>query len=235
MSRPRCLDLYCGAGGSAKGLQMAGFHVTGVDIKPQPHYCGDDFYQADALTFPLEGYDCYWASPPCQGFTDLRHMPNSKHHENLIGATRERLVATGLPYIMENVEGAPLIFPIVLCGTMFGLGVLASNAELWRHRLFEMNWTQPLTPKCNHRFRPRVIGVYGGHGRDRRRVITVVGHSGGRIIRDGCQQFSVADRREAMGIDWMTGAELSQAIPPAYSEYLGKQMMQAVLATKGAA
>lgn len=229
----RALDLFCCAGGATKGLQRAGFHVTGVDIKPQPRYCGDAFIQADAMTFKfspvsefvggsMDGrpewcdrcglkwelhFDFVWASPPCQAHTDLRSMYNAKKHEDLIPWTRQRLSDSGIPYVIENVEGSPLVHPAMLCGSMFGLQT--ENAELRRHRLFESSF-QMITPSCAHGKYERVIGVYGGHGRDRRRVVNT-------------QNFSTEQRREAMGIDWMTGVELSQAIPPAYSEFIGKQ------------
>ncbi len=137
----RALDLFCSAGGATRGLQLAGFHVTGVDIRPQPRYCGDEFRQASALEFPLEGFDFIWASPPCQKFTALRHMPTSRRdHPNLIPQTRARLEKSGIPYAIENVEGAPLGdsgYLIRLCGTSFGLATKDWRAELRRHRLFE--------------------------------------------------------------------------------------------------
>jgi DNA (cytosine-5)-methyltransferase 1 len=151
MSKPRALDLFCCAGGATKGLQRAGFHVTGVDIKPQPRYCGDAFHQADALTFPLEGFDFIWASPPCQAFTALRFMPTAKDHPNLIPETRARLVEANIPYCIENVPGAPLGdsgYLIMLCGTMFGLQTRDGRAELRRHRLFETSFSIPLRPAC---------------------------------------------------------------------------------------
>lgn len=206
------------------GLHRAGFEVEGWDIKPQKRY-PFTFHLGDALEADLSGFDFVWASPPCQAHSSLKSMPNSKKHEDLIPATREKLVAWGGPYIIENVMGSPLARgSIILCGTMFGLGTADGKAELRRHRVFESNCGL-LTLDCQHTA-PMVCGVYGGHGRDRRRTIGVYGHSGGKSIRDGCQQFSTQQRREAMGIDWMTGNELSQAIPPAYSEFLGKQIMR---------
>lgn len=209
MSRPRLLDLFCGAGGAARGYQQAGFYVVGVDIKNQPRYAGDEFIQADAMTFPLEGYDAIHASPPCQGFSDLRSMHNAKRHADLLTPTRERLQVAGAPYAIENVEGAPMSNYVVLCGTMFGLGW--RDAELRRHRWFELDCPPLMVPQCQHR-RRRVIGVYGGHGRDRRRTVNT-------------QDYSTAAQREAMGIDWMMGNELSQAIPPAYTKWIGEQLL----------
>jgi DNA (cytosine-5)-methyltransferase 1 len=230
---------------------MAGFHVTGVDIAPQKHYCGDEFHQADALTFPIEGYDFIWASPPCQAFTALRFMPTAKDHPNLIPETRARLVASGIPYCIENVEGAPLGesgYLTMLCGTMFGLQTADGRAELRRHRLFETSFSIPVRPKCQHGAIP--LGVYGGHLRDRcRNVLAVVGHTpvdnkrtisvtgeGGRkggmkglTLADGSRErqiFTTQQAREAMGIDWMPMSKLSQAIPPAYSEFIGRQALQ---------
>lgn len=205
---PRALDLFCGAGGATKGLQRAGFHVTGVDIKPQPRYCGDHFVQGDALRppFDLTAFDFIWASPPCQAHTDLKSAWNAKAHKDCIPETRALLETSGRCYAIENVVGAPLRSSIMLCGTQFDLG--ADDAELWRHRHFETNF--PVDIKfCRHGQRRRVIGVYGGHGRDRRRNVNA-------------QDYSTEQRREAMGIDWMTGAELSQAIPPAYAEFIGR-------------
>jgi DNA (cytosine-5)-methyltransferase 1 len=217
------------------GYSRAGFEVVGVDIHPQPHY-PFEFHQADAMTYPLDGFDVIHASPPCQAFSPLRNMWNAKEHADLVGATRARLEATRLPYAIENVPGAPLRDYIVLCGSAFGLGT--GDAELRRHRLFEVNPWPLLVPPCAHglrtsttgvyghrgnysrRVRARVIGVYGGHGRDRRRVTAP-------------QDFSTEARREAMGIDWMTGDELSQAIPPAYTEWIGRQLI-AVVAERAA-
>ena len=197
------------------GYHRAGFDVVGVDIVQQKRY-PFEFQRADALEFCREHrgeFDAIHASPPCQAFTALKTMWNAKEHSDLVGPTRELLVETGKLYVIENVVGAPLIAPFMLCGTMFGLGVL--GAELRRHRLFEASFNVwPSTP-CQHRGRARVIGVYGGHGRDRRR-------------KTSTQDFSVADRRTAMGIDWMTGAELSQAIPPAYTEFIGGKMLAAL-------
>lgn len=243
----KALDLFCGAGGASRGLQNAGFHVTGIDIKKQPHYGGDVFIQGDALKPPVDisDFDFIWASPPCQAHTAMKTMYNAKKHKDLIPDTRKLLKSIGKPYVMENVMGAPLRPDLILCGTMFDLGT--GDAELRRHRIFEMNWTAPLTSPCRHYARGRVCGVYGGHGRDRRRsrpatvtvcgdgngrdyrrnlirpaTVGVWGKSGGASLRDGTQQFSTKERAEAMGIDWMTGAELSQAIPPAYSEFIGR-------------
>jgi len=217
----RILDLFCGAGGAAMGYYRAGFEVVGVDIKPQRHY-PFEFYQGDALEYCREHghkFDAIHASPPCQAFTALKSMWNAKEHPDLVGPTRELLAAIGRPCVIENVVGAPLIAPFVLCGTMFGLGTGA--AELRRHRLFETTFDIGLVPPCQHGARANVIGVYGGHGRDGRRTVGVYGK------RDrGVQEFSTAERAEAMGIDWMTGKELSQAIPPAYTELIGRQLLK---------
>lgn len=215
--KPRALDLFCGAGGATKGLQQAGFHVTGVDLTPQPRYCGDEFWQEDALLWDmrwLRSFHFIWASPPCQAHTSLRKMHNAKQHEDLIAPTRELLKATGRPYVIENVVGAPLIDPFTLCGTMFGLKT-DCGAELHRHRIFEASF--PVTVPAEHRHSGGdVIGVYGGHYRNRKRP-------GGKH-RDR-RDFTAADGRTAMGIDWMTGEELSQAIPPAYSRFIAEQFI----------
>lgn len=195
----KALDLFCKAGGVSMGLHRAGFDVTGVDIESQPNY-PFRFIQADALTFDLSGYDFIAASPMCQAHSwSARRW--KKNWPDQIPAIRERLIVSGKPYIIENVVGAPLISPLTLCGTMFGL-------KVFRHRLFESNL--PLMGYgCSHKGKI-------GFGPDD--FCTVAGHGGNG-------KASLKAWREAMGIDWMTKDELTQAIPPAYSEYLGRQVI----------
>ena len=189
--KPRALDLFCCAGGATRGLQEAGFHVTGVDIKPQPRYVGNEFHQANALTFPLDGFEFIWASPPCQAHTAMKAMHNAKDHDDLIPQVRRMLllhmVSSGVNFVIENVEGAPLLNPALLCGTMFDLG--CDNAEVRRHRLFECSFPLPAL-KCRHGLKPAVIGIYGGHLRNRRRRT-------GSADR-GVQDFSAEEARRAV-------------------------------------
>lgn len=223
-ARPKCCDLYCGAGGAAMGLYRAGFDVTGFDIAFQKHY-PFAFVQANALEVDLSGFDFVWASPPCQAHTTLKHMPNAKHHEDLIPATREKLKAWGGLYIIENVPGSTLSPITMLCGTMFDLGTKDGEAELRRHRYFESNIF--LTSMLCRHFRKTVLGVYGDHGGSQKKSRSVGVYGGsGESTRNGYYQFGVKERAEAMGIDWMTNKELTQAIPPAYSEFLGKQILK---------
>ena len=147
VDKPILLDLFCKAGGGAVGYTRAGFEVIGVDIRPQPNY-PFEFHQADALSISLEGFDAYHASPPCQHASKIRVMnrilrPGKYHHPDLIRETRERLVATGKPYVIENVEGSDLEAPAVVCGSWFGL-------DLRRHRLFESNIPLFSTPCCHY-------------------------------------------------------------------------------------
>lgn len=232
MTALRALDLFCCAGGAGMGLHRAGFEVVGVDIKPQPRY-PFEFYQGDALEFPTDGFDFIWASPPCQAHTAMKTMHNAREHEDLVPATRARLQASGIPFIIENVVGAPLIDPFTLCGTMFGLGV--EDADLQRHRIFEASFFVGLVPPCNHGARA-TIGVYGGHIRNRKRRTIGVYGEGARDSRrkfdKGVADFTVEQGREAMGIDWMTVAELSQAIPPAYSEFIGRAAIDHIQAMR---
>jgi DNA (cytosine-5)-methyltransferase 1 len=211
----RALDLFCCAGGASTGLKRAGFDVVGVDIAPQPRY-PFEFHQADALTFPLDGFDFIWASPPCQGYSEMRHAPGAKGAPQLIDAVRERLQALpgDVAWVIENVEDAgwAMRSPVLLCGSMFGLG--AQGCRLQRHRLFEAGF--PLVqPECAHDDRP-VIGVYGGHARKRS------AKAGGRGTRDVWDGGHKAAASEAMGMDWATLAEMSEAIPPDYAEYVGR-------------
>jgi len=206
--RPRLLDLCCKAGGASVGYARAGFEVVGVDIDPQPHF-PFEFHQGDALTYPLEGFDAYHASPPCQAYSMAGQQWRAKgiEYPDLIGQTRELLKATGLPYVIENVLGAPLLNPVKLNGAMFGMRVR-------RTRLFETSFSMPLI-LC-----PKEERSSFRTGRPVREgdIVTPVGH------------FSnVPYIKRQMGIDWMTAAELSQAIPPAYTEFIGKYLLSAVM------
>ncbi len=205
----RALDLFCGAGGASMGLHRAGFELVGVDIKPQPRY-PFEFHQADATTFPLDGYDFIWASPPCQAYSALKGLVGEERPK-LIPQVRERLKAAGVLYCIENVVGADLINPIRLCGSSFGLGV-------WRHRLFEMSAPPVLIPQCDHASVPKPIDVTGTGGpfKGKRRK------SGGGVSR---KPDPVSHARVVMGIDWMTRRELSEAIPPAFAEFIGHHVM----------
>lgn len=205
----RVLDLFCGAGGASAGYARAGYDVTGVDMKPQPRY-PYTFVQADALEYVAEHgheYDVIAASPPCQAHTSLQGRWG-REYPDLIAATRAALQRIGRPYVIENVPAAPLIDPLMLCGSMFGLKII-------RHRLFECSPVISFAPApCSH---PRgAVGRQGhrGAGRD---WITVTGH------------FSdVPLAQRVMELPWMTQRELAQAIPPAYTEWIGRQMMLAV-------
>lgn len=327
----RVLDLFCGAGGCAKGYRDAGFYVVGVDSKKQKHYAGnggDEFHQADALEFLAEHghlFDAIHASPPCQKHSQaLNTRPDLRaNHRDFIPQTREGLIASGKPYVIENVVGAPIERTIMLCGSMFGLAT-PCGAEIRRHRLFEIPWW-PLTlgmPQCDHGWTvkgsselARTCCIYGDHAFDRRayfdkyglpggrtgkaKVCGVYGHQGGfnavsdheirkaKVIgiygdhprtatseheirkartigihgeaaRDAAsdhkarkpktitvtghppqqngsyaagehnitrETFSVVDARAAMGCPWMTISELAQAIPPAYTQFIGRELM----------
>lgn len=197
--------------GATRGLQRAGYHGTGVDIAPQPRYVGDAFVQADAMTFPLEGYDLIWASPPCQGYTEM-NAPGADRgrHPRYIRPMIQRLNRSGTAWALENVMGARSELPqaAVLCGSQFGLGAAHDGVsyQLQRHRLVKANFHFG-RPECQHC--GAVVGVYGGHARCR------AASRGGRGTRDAWDHKKIAS--EAMGIDWMTLGELSEAIPPAYS------------------
>lgn len=242
MSKPRLLDLFCGAGGCSVGYDRAGFEVVGVDIKPQKRY-QFRFVCHDAITFlqdlmngaqidgfRLRDFQVIHASPPCQIFSALKVMPNASEHSDLLTPTRDMLVAQGRPWVIENVVGAPIslrqrsLFSkgsgIMLCGTMFNLN--NGEHELRRHRLFESSESLP-QPACRHRL--PVIGFYGDHARTRQRTIAGNRNRGGDITGNERKMPLV---RDLMGIDWMIWDEAKLAIPPAYTEFLGKQLLALV-------
>lgn len=225
MSRePRALDLFCCPGGASRGLRAAGFEVVGVDIDAQPEHPGFrgvggyTFVQADALTYPLEGFDLIWASPPCQAFTAYRRR---KAHvapaPNLIPPMRARLaeIRKRLPRVqtvMENVVGAPLEDAVMLCGSNFGL-------DVQRHRMFEASFVIPTRP-CRHevwtpRFPPAT------NRSNLRKTVEV-----------GVWRIPLETQQKAMGIEGMSLGRLSQAIPPAFADHIGRAAMVAPQGTK---
>lgn len=190
--KPRILDLFSCAGGAGMGYHRAGFEVVGVDIRPQPNY-PFEFHQADAMTYPLDGFDAIHASPPCQAYANVtRWRGDQSTHPDLLQPTVDRLRASGVPWVVENVPGAPMDPDLVLCGSMFGLRVR-------RHRWFLTSWGAfALVPSCDHR------------------GLLAFEHKGEREYAD------------AMGCTWMTAVEGRQAIPPAYTEFIGRHLMAAV-------
>jgi len=208
--RPLLLDLFCGAGGASAGYWSAGFDILGVDHEPQPHYpftfvqCDVFKFLADSLPSDVEAIH---ASPPCQLFTQASHIRGAGKHVNLIPETRTWLRALGLPYVIENVPGAPLIRPDMICGRALGLGVK-------RHRLFECT-IRLETPPCPPGHPGEWYSVFGRSVRAR-----------GASIHDQGPIIGIDVGRRAMGITWMNRAELSQAVPPAYTELIGHQLMK---------
>lgn len=200
----RLLDCFCGAGGAARGYRLAGFHVTGVDVKPQPRYAGDVFVQGDALAYLAEHgheFDAIHASPPCQRYAPVtRWRGSADDHPDLVGPTRELLARVGRPWLIENVVGAPVRADYFLCGTMFGLRVQ-------RHRLVEVSFSP-------HLWSPG----YCQHG-----DILPFDHSNERAFAD------------AMGCDWMTVREARQALPPAYTDWIGRRLIAVLEVTHAAA
>lgn len=230
--RPVLLDLYCCAGGAAKGYQRAGFYVVGVDVEPQPNYCGDEFVQGDAIeflermvaggTFEWKGpalFAAVHASPPCQSFTAYRRKGHGvgDGYTDLIDPTRALLEQWGVPYVIENVSGAPLRDPIQLCGSSFGLDVR-------RHRLFESN-VPLLARPCDHSWQTPRFPAATNRKPNSRRTVEV-----------GVWRIPLDVQKRAMGVDWdVTLEELSEAIPPAYTEHIGHQLMPAVRGERAAA
>jgi DNA (cytosine-5)-methyltransferase 1 len=202
----RILDLFSGAGGAAMGYHRAfpDAEITGVDIEPQAHY-PFTFVQADAMTYPLDGFDFIHASPPCQAYSQsaMSQRNAGKVYPDLLDATRERLEVTGTPWVIENVPGSPMRADIQLCGCQVGL-------DLRRERWFETSWGDFAFMTPHHHPYP---------------VVSVVGHGTPSWVREQLgYNPTIAQYRAAMGIDWMNRNELSLAIPPAYTEYVGRQL-----------
>lgn len=209
MTRPRLLDLFCGAGGAAMGYHRAGYDVVGVDINPQPRY-PFEFLMLDAIdvlrTWNLRAFDLIHASPPCQDFT--RQFMGARPGTGwMLTETRELLKASGRPWVLENVPGAPMEPNLIICGCVVGL------ADIERERWFE-TWPMvfDLRPPCHHD-RPPITVTGSGTPTGTWRIYGSV---------------PLARRREVMGIDWMGSRELSQSIPPAYTDYIGRLMLASI-------
>lgn len=263
MSGPRLLDLFCGEGGAAKGYVRAGWHVHGVDLKDVgERYPGCDFVQTDALAFLAQHgheYDAIHASPPCQGYSRATAgNPGARSkHKRLIAATRELLILTGRPWVIENVEQAiaQMRSPITLCGRMFKLESVDADGlslVLDRHRLFESNvkLTAPTHPR-HDRDERQVAGVYGGSRRAERRcprdekgrvlckslpcdhetyasLAPRDRHAARHIRKGGYVPRSKRVQQDLLGIDWMTVKGMQESIPPDYAEFVGKQLRQQI-------
>jgi DNA (cytosine-5)-methyltransferase 1 len=207
VAKPRLLDLFCGAGGAAVGYHRAGFEVIGVDIKPQPRY-PFEFIEGDAMEIAADkffhgwmSFDAIHASPPCQAYSVATR--DKTGHPDMVAGVRELLQATGLPYVIENVPGAPLKDAVVLCGSSF-------NLRVRRHRLFETNWPL-MVPPCAHVIQGQPVGVYGE------------GSSKGQVR--GRKVDNEAEALDAMEMPWADRKGATQAIPPAYTEFIGTQLM----------
>ena len=217
MNRPLLLDLFCCQGGAAMGYHRAGFDIIGIDIDSQPRY-PFPFIQADALNPPvnLSTFDVVHASPPCQAYTVANNIHGVGDHPDLVAATRELLLATGVPWVIENVPGAP-IDGVTICGRALGVGVK-------RHRLFESNMLLFGT-QCPRAHPGDWVSVFGNTVLERGHV-TGRAKGGGPVIPR--RHMGVERGREAMGMPWASRYGLSQAIPPAYTEYLGRQLMESL-------
>jgi len=234
VQKPKLLDLFCGAGGCTKGYQRSGFYVRGVDHKRQPRYCGEEFIQADALEYlsalidsgEIEDFSAIHASPPCQADSNARNYLGRKRrepdrHPMLIEPTLDLLRRFDGLWTLENVIGAAhrLSYPLMICGTALGLRVQ-------RHRLFESNLFLFSPGNCNHR--PFDVSVRRNNQEYLLTYQDATTAKGQPVKRPPWCGVKVA--RNAMGIDWMRGEELGEAIPPAYTEFIGQQLLSAIQA-----
>jgi site-specific DNA-cytosine methylase len=201
--KPRILDLCCGPGGAGKGYSRAGYRVVGVDIKPQPSY-PFEFHQADALTYPLDGFNVIHASPPCQRWAEAgTDRKLAEEHPDLLTPIRERLKAWGRPYVIENIPTAPMEDSILLCGSTFGLPIV-------RHRRFEVWPALGLVPSSCHQ----------------RKFNRSVGHPGTYPYATGSWEAAWREHVLPVVWPWMTLAEAGEAIPPQYTTFIGEQLLQ---------
>jgi len=234
----RILDLFCCAGGATRGYQLAGAHVTGVDIVRHRRYVGDEFVEADCLALDPEwiatNFDAVHASPKCQGLTELNN--DKSRHPNQIPATRGLLRAAGLPYVLENVRNAAshMIDPVALTGTMFDCHMMTSSGQrfdLERTRLFETNWplVAPADPGSLH----PIANVFGGHVRCRSGEYRTGKGTGRTVDFPGEDRPALA--KALMGMPWASMGELSEAVPPAMTEYIGRQLIAHIRASREAA
>lgn len=225
--KPILFDLFCGAGGAGQGYIDMGFDVVGIDIEDHPNYPGE-FHVADAMEVLTELVntgewcgirpDAIHASPPCQGYARGGLREKSKF-PRLIPDVREALISIGVPYVIENVDGAmrEMIDPHLVCGSWFAL-------QVRRHRLFETSFALPNIP-CRHKEQGTPIGVYGQHP-DTKQFLRPNGKS------RGLRASSLEEGQVAMGIDWMDWKDLTEAIPPAYTRFVGHYLMRKVEALK---
>lgn len=228
--KPKLLDLFCCEGGAARGYQLAGFEVTGVDLETRfiKRYVGEHFIHASALEVLkdksfLSRFDAVHASPPCQRYS-VTNAARRHDYPDLVGPTRDLLIESGLPWVIENVVGAPLIDPITLCWSMFNkpgsvIDEDGTPLRMERHRLFESNIDLTTPGPCNHPRDIQVAGSYGGARRDKWEA---------KHVRKGGYVPAKRIQEELLGIDWATQHGLYQSLPPVYTQHIGDQLLKEI-------